>query len=99
MPIPSKSRADYRRPKGAPAGALGVGRTVSAAGRDGGRGGRTERLRKKIAQVEAELRKAQEKLANPAFAQKAPAAVLEEHKQRVAAWQAQLEKLREDLAR
>ena len=45
-----------------------------------------ERLTKEIAKVEDELAKVRAKLANPAFTEKVPAAVLEEHKQRETAW-------------
>ena len=59
-----------------------------------------ERLGKEIAKVEDELAKVRAKLANPAFAGKVPAAVLDEHKQREATWAeklAQLQKMREAL--
>ena len=42
-----------------------------------------ERVKKEMAKVEAEIKKAEQKLANPAFAQKAPPAVLEEHQKRL----------------
>ncbi len=45
------------------------------------------RLTKEIAKVKAEIEKVEAKLANPAFVQKVPATVLEEHKQRLLDWQ------------
>jgi valyl-tRNA synthetase len=56
-----------------------------------------ERVRKEMAKVEAEIQKTEQKLANPAFAQKAPPAVLEEHRKRLASWQGELERLRKAL--
>ena len=52
-----------------------------------------ERLKKEIFKVEAEIGKVKQKLANPAFAQKVPPAVLEEHQKRLTDWQAKLEDL------
>ena len=42
--------------------------------------------------------KVEEKLANPNFAQKVPAKVLDEHKQRLADWQAKLAQVKASLA-
>ena len=57
-----------------------------------------ERLRKEQTRIEAEIEKVKQKLANPAFAQKVPAAVLEEHQKRLADWQSKLEHVRQLLA-
>ena len=46
------------------------------------------RLDKELEKVRAEVLKVQEKLANPAFASKVPAKVLEEHQARLKDWQA-----------
>jgi valyl-tRNA synthetase len=46
------------------------------------------RLNKELEKVRAEITKVQQKLANPAFTGKVPAPVLEEHRQRLADWQA-----------
>jgi valyl-tRNA synthetase len=46
------------------------------------------RLEKELQKIETEIAKAQEKLNNPAFVQKVPAHVLQEHRQRLADWQA-----------
>jgi valyl-tRNA synthetase len=53
------------------------------------------RLDKEIAKVEAELQTAQEKLNNKSFVDRAPAAVVEEHRQRVKDFSAQLAKLKQ----
>jgi valyl-tRNA synthetase len=58
-----------------------------------------ERLSKETARLETEIHKAKEKLANPAFVDKAPAKVVDEHRARLAAHEATLAKLREQLAR
>ncbi|MEO8429529.1 MAG: class I tRNA ligase family protein, partial [Verrucomicrobiota bacterium] len=46
------------------------------------------RLLKELQKIDAEIEKVQQKLNNPAFAQKVPPAVLEEHQKRLADWQA-----------
>ena len=46
------------------------------------------RLTRELAKNLAEIEKVEQKLNNPAFARKVPAAVLEEHKQRLVDWQA-----------
>jgi valyl-tRNA synthetase len=48
------------------------------------------RLTKELAKIQAEIEKVQQKLSNPSFTQKVPPAVLEEHRQRLADWQAKL---------
>ncbi|MEO7932401.1 MAG: valine--tRNA ligase [Chthoniobacterales bacterium] len=60
-----------------------------------------ERLGKEISKVSDELAKVRAKLANPGFADKVPAAVLDEHRQREATWQeklSQLEKMQSSLS-
>jgi valyl-tRNA synthetase len=47
-----------------------------------------ERLKKELEKALAEITKVQDKLNNPSFAEKVPAKVLEEHKQRLIDWQA-----------
>lgn len=48
------------------------------------------RLTKEKEKIEAEIVKVQQKLANPAFTQKVPPAVLQDHQQRLADWQEKL---------
>jgi len=56
------------------------------------------RLDKEIAKIRGEIEKVEAKLANPNFTEKVPAAVLDEHRQRLVGWQeklAQNQKMRE----
>src|SRR5881398_1239535 len=64
--------------------------TVAAADRAGER----QRLDKEIARIEIEIRAAEEKLGNKSFIDRAPAAVVEEHRQRLKSFSVQLEKLK-----
>ncbi|MBL8364228.1 MAG: valine--tRNA ligase, partial [Comamonas sp.] len=57
------------------------------------------RLSKEVARIEGEITKANGKLGNEAFVAKAPAAVLEQEKKRVADFSATLARLRDQLAR
>jgi valyl-tRNA synthetase len=56
------------------------------------------RLTKELERVQSEVTKVQEKLANPAFAAKVPAKVLEEHQARLQDWQAKEAQLAASLA-
>jgi valyl-tRNA synthetase len=58
-----------------------------------------ERLSKESARIEGEIRKALDKLANASFVGKAPAKVVDEHRARLAAHEATLAKLKEQLGR
>ncbi|HWY74215.1 MAG TPA: valine--tRNA ligase [Verrucomicrobiae bacterium] len=51
------------------------------------------RLRKKLEGINAEIAKVQQKLSNPAFTQKVPPAVLKDHQQRLADWQAEKQRV------
>jgi valyl-tRNA synthetase len=57
------------------------------------------RLTKEATRLQAEIAKAEGKLANPAFVAKAPAVVIEQEKKRVADYGTTLAKVREQLAR
>lgn len=50
----------------------------------------TARFTKELEKITTEIAKVEQKLANPAFAQKVPAAVLQEHQQRLVEWQGKL---------
>ena len=65
--------------------------TVAAADRAGER----QRLDKEIARIEIEIRAAEEKLGNKSFVDRAPATVVEEHRQRLKDFSAQLAKLKQ----
>jgi valyl-tRNA synthetase len=56
------------------------------------------RLTKELEKAKTEIGKVEQKLANPNFTQKVPPAVLEEHKKRLADWQAKLAHTQSSLA-
>src|ERR1035437_10168874 len=58
----------------------------------------TARLRKELEKAEAEITRAEQKLNNPNFTSKAPADVLEAHRQRLGEWQAKRERAQTALA-
>jgi valyl-tRNA synthetase len=59
----------------------------------------TERLRKEIARLEGEVARSKAKLANASFVERAPAKVVEQEKERLAAFEATRAKLHEQIAR
>jgi valyl-tRNA synthetase len=59
----------------------------------------TERLTKEIARLGGEIGKAQTKLANESFVARAPAAVIDQEKQRVAEFSATLDRLQDQVRR
>ena len=56
------------------------------------------RLTKEAEKIQTEITKVEQKLSNPNFTQKVPPAVLQEHKQRLADWQAKLAQVEASLA-
>jgi valyl-tRNA synthetase len=56
------------------------------------------RLTKEVEKIQSEIVKVEQKLANPNFTQKVPPAVLQEHQQRLADWQAKLAQVKAALA-
>lgn len=58
-----------------------------------------ERLSKEMAKLETEINKAQAKLSNESFVARAPAAVVEQEKERVAGFSATLSKMKESFAK
>jgi valyl-tRNA synthetase len=63
------------------------------------RGAERERLAKEAARLDVEITKAESKLGNAAFVERAPAAVVQQEKQRLADFRAKLEEVRAQLAR
>jgi valyl-tRNA synthetase len=62
-------------------------------------GAERDRLDKEIARLETEIRKAESKLGNASFVERAPAAVVAQEKERLTAFGATLQKLREQRGR
>jgi valyl-tRNA synthetase len=62
-------------------------------------GAERERLQKEAARYESEIRKAEGKLGNASFVERAPAAVVEQEKERLDGFRATLAKVREQLGR
>jgi len=90
---PLEVRADYIPEKGTPAARSELGELYLPLEGMVDVAAEKERLNKEMAKVQTEIEKVRQKLANPAFVQKAPPAVLEEHQKRLASWQSKLEHL------
>jgi valyl-tRNA synthetase len=90
-------RLDYQPPKGTPAVHSSMGDLYLPL--EGLLDIETEkkRLGKELEKIEAEVAKVEQKLNNPNFAGKAPAHVLQEHKQRLAEWQAKRDRVKASL--
>jgi valyl-tRNA synthetase len=84
----------YQAPVGTPVAVTPLGDIfLPIAAGDQGR--ERERLEKEIARIEQEARTVEAKLQNDAFVQRAPAAVVEEHRRRLADFTAHLAKLKQ----
>ena len=83
-------KADYTPEKGTPAARSEPGELFLPLEGAMDVAAEKERLAKEMAKVQAEIGKVTQKLANPAFVQKVPPAVLEEHQKRLADWQSKL---------
>jgi valyl-tRNA synthetase len=84
---------EYQAQAGNPVAVTPLGEiflTVAAADR----AGEQQRLDKEIAKIEADIRAVEQKLGNKSFVDRAPAAVVEEHRRRLENFSAQLEKLK-----
>ncbi|PYK19811.1 MAG: valine--tRNA ligase [Verrucomicrobia bacterium] len=84
----------YQAQAGNPVAVTPLGKiflTVAAADR----AGEQQRLDKEIARIETEARAVEEKLKNKSFVDRAPAAVVEEHRRRLKDFSAQLQKLKQ----
>jgi valyl-tRNA synthetase len=85
---------NYQAPAGAPVAVTPLGEIFLAIpARDKTR--ERERLDKEIARIEREAKVIESKLESRAFLDGAPAAVVEEHRQRLKAFSAQLAKLKQ----
>jgi valyl-tRNA synthetase len=88
----------YDAPKGTPASVTPVGEVyLPLEGLIDVEAERT-RLTREIEKIRAEVGKSQNKLANPSFVDRAPAAVVEQEKSRLADWQTKLAQLADMLA-
>jgi valyl-tRNA synthetase len=84
----------YQAPAGAPVAVTPLGEIFLAiAGGDTAR--ERQRLDREIAKIESELRTVEAKLQNKSFVERAPAAVVEEHRRRLKEFTAQLAKLKQ----
>lgn len=86
--------ARFQPPAGSSVAATTLGELFLIAG-EMDPGAERERLEKEIAKIEAELKTVGDKLQNKSFVDRAPAAVVEEHRQRQKNFSEQLMKLRE----
>jgi valyl-tRNA synthetase len=88
-----KLDAKFKSPPGTPVAVTNLGEIFLVAGA-GDKGAERERLEKEIAKVEADLRAVEAKLKNKSFVDRAPAEVVEEHRQRQKNFSEQLSKLK-----
>jgi len=87
-------KADFSAPAGASVTATRLGELFLLRN-ESDRAAEIERLSKEMAKLENDLRATETKLANPAFTERAPAAVVDEHRRRQRDLQTRLKQLRE----
>ena len=92
---PFEVRADYAAAKGTPLARSPLGELFLPLEGMVDLEAERKRLQTEMDKCRMEIAKVKQKLANPAFAQKAPPAVLEEHQKRLADWQSKLEQLQQ----
>ena len=88
---------DYEPESGTPVAITPIGQVFLPLAGSVDTGAERERLRKEIAKVEAELETVRKKLANENFVRRAPAAVVEEHRNREQGFAERLRQLEERL--
>ena len=89
--------ADYQPPKGTPSTRSELGELFLPLEGLIDVEAEKVRLTKKIADTQLEIQKVEQKLNNPAFVQKVPQTVLDEHQKRLTDWQATLAQLKSSL--
>ncbi len=94
-----KVQADYQPSKGTPVVHSKLGELYLPMEGLVDVGAERARLNRELQKIEAEIAKAEQRLANPAFTQKAPPHVLQEHRQRLAEWQAKHDQVKAALDR
>ncbi len=88
---------NYKPAKGTPMAANSLGELYLPLAGQVDSSAERARLGKELEKVKIEIQKVQEKLANPNFAQKVPAKVLEEHRQRLIDWQSKEKQLNDSI--
>jgi len=94
---PFEVRADYAAPKGAPVARSPLGELFLPLEGMVDLDAEKKRLQTEVEKCRVEIGKVKQKLANPAFAQKAPAAILDEHQKRLSDWQSKEDRLLQSL--
>jgi valyl-tRNA synthetase len=90
-------KPDYAPPKGTPSVSGEPGELFLPLEGLVDAGAEKARLTKELEKTAAEIEKVEKKLGNPAFTQKAPPAVLDEHRQRLADWKAKHSQIKNSL--
>jgi valyl-tRNA synthetase len=90
--------ANYQPPKGTPTVQTPLGELCLPLEGLVDMAAEKTRLTKELAKIDAEISKAEQKLSNPSFTQKAPPQVLQEHQQRLAEWHGKREHVKNALS-